>query len=213
MPLLLLLLLLAAARAGLPTSSTPAIGLGWCIISRCSAAASVCCCAVNLGSSGGPLLDSAGRVIGINTALFRPGAATGSVGVSFALPINTARRVVGDLVAKGRVQRASLGVQPATEVVARAFNITSGGVLVQAVDPGSPADTAGLLGNRRGLRGVLVGDVIVAVDGRKIATLFDLSSLLDSCAPGQSVEVTAVRNIGSTEEERVTVTAVLEAEK
>ena len=91
-----------------------------------------------------------------------------SAGVGFAIPIATALRVVPQLIASGAVRRAALGIQPAPDPVARAFKVSEG-VLIQAIDPGSPAAAAGLLPTRRGLGGVVAGDVIVALNGRAVA--------------------------------------------
>eukprot|EP00887_Chlorella_sp_A99_P006648 scaffold3.g6648.t1 len=176
----------------------------------------------NPGSSGGPLLDAGGRVVGINTAIFGGAGSASWSGLGFALPINAARRVVDQLIQQarstrercsGRVARASLGIQPAPEGVARALGIAQPGLLVQAVTPGSAADRAGLLGNRRELRGVVAGDLIVSAGGRRITSQFDLSAFLDECVAGQEVELVALRGAGGGAEERVVVRAVLDEDK
>lgn len=167
----------------------------------------------NPGSSGGPLLDAGGRVVGINTAIFGGAGSASWSGLGFALPINAARRVVDQLIQQGRVARASLGIQPAPEGVARALGIAQPGLLVQAVTPGSAADRAGLLGNRRELRGVVAGDLIVSAGGRRITSQFDLSAFLDECVAGQEVELVVLRGAGGGAEERVVVRAVLDEDK
>ncbi|EFN53304.1 hypothetical protein CHLNCDRAFT_25936 [Chlorella variabilis] len=167
--------------------------------------------AVNPGNSGGPLLDLSGAVIGVNTAIFTN---TGtSAGLGFAIPSNTVRRVVPQLISLGAVQRASLGFQPAPDPVARALKVSEG-VMIQTADPKGAAAQAGLLPTRRGLGGIVAGDVIVAVDGQPVRNLFDLTSLLDERAVGDVVEVRALRGVGqSAAPEAVVVSATLEAEQ
>ena len=127
--------------------------------------------ALNGGSSGGPLLDSAGRVIGISSQIeSRTG---GNVGIGYAVPIETAKRVVDELLQSGEVQHAYLGVgledEPAED----------GGVPLSEIADGGPADDAGLR----------AGDVIVAVGGDEVATPEDVRDAIDSRDPGDEVEV------------------------
>lgn len=167
--------------------------------------------AINPGNSGGPLIDLSGRVVGISTAIFTN---TGtSVGLGFALPIEAAAKVVPQLISAGKVTRPSLGVTPATDPVARALKVTDG-VMIQTLEPNGPAAGAGLLATRRGLGGVVAGDVIVRVGQRKIRNVFDLSAAMDAAEVGDSVEVEVLRGIGQgTELQSVTVTIVLKAEE
>ncbi|PSC76877.1 protease Do-like chloroplastic isoform X1 [Micractinium conductrix] len=165
--------------------------------------------AVNPGNSGGPLLDLSGSVIGVNTAIFTNTGA--SSGLSFAIPSNTVRRVVPQLIAFGAVQRASLGFTPAPDPIARAFKISEG-VLIQTADPKGPAAAAGLLSTRRGLGGIVAGDVIVSVGGRPVRSLFDLSTILDEAEVGQEVEVRALRGVDGGTAQEVAVRATLVAE-
>ncbi|PRW59774.1 protease Do-like chloroplastic isoform X1 [Chlorella sorokiniana] len=165
--------------------------------------------AVNPGNSGGPLLDLSGAVIGVNTAIF---TATGaSAGIAFAIPSSVVRRVVPQLIQFGTVQRASLGFQPAADPIARSFKVSEG-VLIQTADPQGAAAKAGLLPTRRGLGGIVPGDVIVAIDGRPVRNLFDLTSQLDERSVGDTVEVRALRGVEQAAPQAVTVTATLEAE-
>lgn len=165
--------------------------------------------AINPGNSGGPLLDLSGRVVGVNTAIFTN---TGtSAGVGFAIPSALVAKVVPQLIANGAVTRASLGVQPATDPVARALSVSSG-VLIQSMDPNGPAAKAGLLATRRGLGGIVAGDVIVRVGQRSVRNAFDLSAALDEAAIGEQVEVEVVRGIGSPDAQKMTVNVVLAAE-
>jgi putative serine protease PepD len=156
--------------------------------------------AINPGNSGGPLLDSAGRLIGVNTAIFSPSGA--SAGIGFAVPVNTARRVVDDLIRHGRVIRPYLGLQlglDVTPAVAEALSLpVKAGVLVGFVMPGSPAAQAGiqggsedlLIGNRR-LR--LGGDIITAIDNQPVSTASQLMNRVDAKRPGDTIRLTLSR--------------------
>jgi S1-C subfamily serine protease len=126
--------------------------------------------ALNPGNSGGPLVSSAGEVIGINTAII-----AGAQGICFAVASNTARFVLGELVAYGRVRRAYLGIGASTVPVPRRIGLRLGlaqrmGAMVSAVEAGSPADQAGLL----------TGDILLALDGAAITGADDLVRLLDA---------------------------------
>jgi S1-C subfamily serine protease len=139
--------------------------------------------ALNPGNSGGPLADSRGRVVGINTAVIR-----GAQGICFAVPASTARWVTGLLIREGRVHRAYLGIagepRPLPPSVAREQRLTRpSGVGVVQVTPGGPAEGAG----------VRPGDTIVALDGTSVASLDDLHRLLSRMAIGASVRLAVVR--------------------
>lgn len=146
--------------------------------------------AINPGNSGGPLLDSAGRLIGVNTAILSPSGAY--AGIGFAVPVDTVARIVPQLIARGRVRQAGLGVQLLPDHVAESAGLVGVGIL--AVPPGS-AEAAGLTGIRRTPAGDLVlGDVIVGFDGRPVTCVDDLRVLLDACQPGTVVKVLLDRN-------------------
>jgi S1-C subfamily serine protease len=146
--------------------------------------------AINPGNSGGPLLDSSGRLIGVNTAIYSPSGAY--AGIGFAIPVDTVQWVVPDLIEHGRVMRPSLGVQVANAQVASQLGIT--GALILEVTPGSGAARAGLRPTRRDERGRLIlGDVIVALDGKPVRTFGDLLLLLEEHEGGDSVRVTIER--------------------
>src|SRR4051794_1410372 len=104
--------------------------------------------AINPGNSGGPLIDAAGRVIGINSQIATAAGGSGSVGIAFAVPIDTARSVIPDLVAHHMVSHAYLGIRASSDSSAVTFDSTGKpGVRVQEVDPGGPAARAGILGD------------------------------------------------------------------
>ncbi len=156
--------------------------------------------AINKGNSGGPLLDTHGQVIGINSAIYAPNGTT--AGIGFAIPINTARRVVNDLLTTGKVRRASLGIEgwPLWPELARGLNLpVNEGFLIERVEPGGPADKAGIRGGSRtvlaGLRQLRIGgDVLVAIDGKPIASQLDMSVALNHAQPGETVDLTLYRN-------------------
>jgi S1-C subfamily serine protease len=157
--------------------------------------------AINPGNSGGPLLDAAGRVIGINSQIETGGNGQGNVGIGFAVPINTAKRILPELQKTGRVARGYLGITTTTSVDGSLKDLNlpvSEGALVQQVTPGSPADKAGIRGgnidaslNGRQLK--LGGDVVTAVNGRKVRSGEDLSNLIAARKKGDKVTLTVVR--------------------
>jgi S1-C subfamily serine protease len=156
--------------------------------------------AINRGNSGGPLLNTRGEVIGINSAIYSPTGTT-PVGIGFAIPINTARRVANDLITQGRVRRATLGVEGRAiwPQLAVALNIpVEHGILIERVAPGGPAAQAGIRGGTRtvlaGLQQLMIGgDVLVAVDGQEVSSPTDLNLLLNRDSPGDTVTLTIVR--------------------
>ncbi len=146
--------------------------------------------AINPGNSGGPLLDSAGRLIGVNTAIVSPSG--GYAGVGFAIPVDTVNWVVPQLIAYGKVQRPDLGVDLASDHIVRRSGIE--GAVVIAVVPGSSAEKAGIRPAYRDRRGrVMIGDVVVAVDGEKVRSGGELGLLLERYSVGDTVTVTINR--------------------
>ncbi len=142
--------------------------------------------AINPGNSGGPLIDSAGRLIGVNTAIKSPSGS--SAGIGFAVPVDTVNRIVPQLIDKGRAERAGLGVMLAGQVVARRFGVE--GAVVRTVNPGSPAEAAGIRGFDQDRFGrVRLGDVIVGVDRQTVRSTDDLTKLLDQREVGDEVVV------------------------
>ncbi len=147
--------------------------------------------AINPGNSGGALLDSSGRLIGINTAIIGPAGA--NAGIGFAVPINTVKKVVPDLIKYGRENRPVLGISSAPDPFARQYEIA--GVIVVDVIRGGGAAKAGLRGVRRASDGgVVLGDVIVAVDGVRVRDNDDLLTQLEARKSGDIVTLTVVRN-------------------
>ncbi len=155
--------------------------------------------AINRGNSGGPLINSHGEVIGINSAIYTPTGTT--AGIGFAIPINTAKNIANDLMTDGRVHRAFLGVQtmPVGGWLAEALDLpVQEGLLIEAVTRGGPAAAAGLHGGDRqvlaGMRRIAIGgDVIIAIDDQKIASPFDMNVILNRKRPGDTVKVSIYR--------------------
>ncbi len=136
---------------------------------------------INPGNSGGPLLNVRGEVIGINTAIV-----ASAQGIGFAIPVNMARKVMEDLVKKGKVTRGWLGVgiQPLTPELAKSFGVGADeGILVNQVMPKSPAEAAGLK----------IGDVILSVDGKLIKDARQLQRLIGEAEIGRTIDVVVLR--------------------
>ncbi len=141
--------------------------------------------AINPGNSGGPLLDSAGRLIGVNTAIYSPSGAY--AGIGFAVPVDTVRRIIPQLIKHGRVIKPGLGIQIAEDSLSKRLGVE--GVLIMGVMPRSPAKEAKLQAVRRHpmTGAVVLGDIIVGMDGEAIKTTLDLYRVLDRKKVGQIV--------------------------
>jgi S1-C subfamily serine protease len=157
--------------------------------------------AINPGNSGGPLLNSRGEVIGINSMIFTGGVEQ-SAGVGFAIPINSAKAVLNDLVEFGRVRRPSLGIAsflPIGPELADQMGLAAdAGVLIQQVVPGGAADRAGLKGgHERAYMGntpiYIGGDLIVQVDDQDIESAQDIAGILENHHAGDKIKVTVYR--------------------
>jgi S1-C subfamily serine protease len=140
--------------------------------------------ALNPGNSGGPLVSSRGEVVGINTAVIM-----GAQGICFAVAANTANFVLGELVRHGRVRRAHIGIAAQQFAVSRRRRHATGlaqesAVMINSVEPGSPAERAGLA----------AGDIILALDGTAVTGADDLIRLLAGDKIGRTVEVEMLRN-------------------
>lgn len=152
--------------------------------------------AINPGNSGGPLLDSEGKMIGINTAIFTPSG--GSVGIGFAIPINSAKRILNELIAKGYVAYAWIGMDTQTLIpeFAEALKIpVRRGVIVARVTRGGPASQAGIRGGTQRVEvgnAILVvgGDILVAVDGEKVESAEEFHRIMRLKRPGERIHLT-----------------------
>ena len=156
--------------------------------------------AINPGNSGGPLMNWHGEVIGINTMILS--SVNQNAGIGFAIPINTAKAVLNDLMTLGRVRRPALGVRtiPISAELADEIGLPADyGLLIVQVTPGGSADQAGLHGGtERAYLGnipiMLGGDLIVAIDGEKVEDEQDLAHMMNNHRAGDTVKVTIYRN-------------------
>jgi S1-C subfamily serine protease len=154
--------------------------------------------AINPGNSGGPLIDSHGRVVGINSQIATAGG-NGSIGIGFAVPIDTAKKIADQLKQSGKVQHAFLGVTGVaiTKSMSDSLNLpTDKGVLVQQVT--GPAKKAGIKGGDtqvtiRGADVVLGGDVILEINGKTVKSMNDVIGVVDSKKPGEQVSLKLLR--------------------
>jgi S1-C subfamily serine protease len=155
--------------------------------------------AINPGNSGGPLLDSHGNVIGINTAIY---GSQGNIGLGFAMPINRAKPMLEEYAQTGRVARPTLGVRTVyiSGDLARELNLPArGGLLIQSVEEGSPADEAGLRGPRQAVivdnyRLGIGGDFVVAVEGQPVEGIETLTRAFNRKRAGDTLNLTVYRN-------------------
>jgi S1-C subfamily serine protease len=157
--------------------------------------------AINPGNSGGPLINAEGEVIGINSQIETGGGGNGNVGIGFSIPIDTARAEIQELESKGEVEHAFLGISGGsiTPTLAKALNLpVEEGVIVQSVVKGGPADKAGIEGGNTsatigGAEVSLGGDIITAINGKKIAGMDELIEIVGSAKPGEEMELTILR--------------------
>jgi S1-C subfamily serine protease len=156
---------------------------------------------INPGNSGGPLLDASGEVIGINSQIATAGGG-GSVGVGFAVPINTAKTVSEQILEDGEADHAFLGISGAdlTPELAGVLNLDiDEGVLIQEVTPDSPAADAGLRGGEAtiaqgGAEIRVGGDIITAVDGEAVSDMESVAAAVNSKQPGDKISIDFVRD-------------------
>jgi S1-C subfamily serine protease len=159
---------------------------------------------INPGNSGGPLLDSSGRLIGMNTAILSPSGTF--AGIGFAIPVDEINRVVPQLINNHKVVRPRLGVQIAEDQQAHQLGVAEGALLVR-VFPNSPAAAAGLRGMQREEGRLVLGDVIVAIDGKPIKSGKDLFAVLEQYKAGDTVTVSYLRD-GQKQETKATLEVV-----
>jgi S1-C subfamily serine protease len=157
--------------------------------------------AINPGNSGGPLIDAAGRVIGINSQIETGGGSNGNVGIGFAIPIDTAKKILNDLKSGAAVQRAYLGVTSTTidGSLAPLGLPAKHGSLVQSVTKGSPAEKAGLRAGDinaqvQGQPIVLGGDIITKIDGTPVKSSDQLATTVSDHKPGDKIKLTVLRD-------------------
>jgi S1-C subfamily serine protease len=159
--------------------------------------------AINPGNSGGPLINAEGEVIGINSQIETGGSGSeGNVGIGFAIPINTAKAEIEELENNGEVEHAYLGIEGGsiTPQLAKALNLpVEEGAIVQSVVKGGPADKAGIEGGNTsatidGAEVTLGGDIIVKIDGKKIAGMDEVIEFVNKAKPGESAELTILRS-------------------
>lgn len=155
---------------------------------------------LNPGNSGGPLLNSAGEMIGVNTLIFSPSG--GNIGLGFAIPTSKVKRITGDLLKYGQVRRPALGISIAYDIspeLAELLNLpVEQGVLVEQTQPGGPADRAGIRGGTRRVRyfnNILIigGDIVIAANDKPVASVQDLKRLLENFQPGNEVQLEILR--------------------
>ena len=166
---------------------------------------------INHGNSGGPLLNSRGQVIGVNTQIETGGVDSGNVGIGFSVPSNTVKDVVAQIMRTGRVDHAYLGItgQAVNSGVADTYNLpVAKGVLVESVTSDSGAGKAGLQGGQTqvvvaGETYVLGGDIIVAFEGKQISSIEQLRDAIAGHKPGDKVSIVIYRDAKKTS---VTVT-------
>ncbi len=148
--------------------------------------------AINPGNSGGPLLDRSGRLIGVNTAIYSPSGTY--AGIGFAIPVDTVRWVVPDLIEHGRIIRPGIAMTLASDSVAKRFRLPAG-VLILDLPADGPGATAGLRPSRRTRYGeIILGDIITAIDESPITSTGELMLAFEKYHAGDIVDVTVIRN-------------------
>jgi S1-C subfamily serine protease len=148
--------------------------------------------AINPGNSGGPLMDSAGRLIGVNTLIYSTSGS--SAGIGFAIPVDTVNQVVPDIIARKTSKPLELGISGRQDLNnALASRIGIRGIVILEVKPGSPADRAGIQGLSVDGRDIVLGDVVLEVDGERVTSFNELQAVLRSHKSGHVVKLTVLR--------------------
>jgi serine protease DegQ len=148
--------------------------------------------AINPGNSGGALVDAAGNLVGINTAIYSQSPQGASIGIGYAIPASTARQVMDQIIQKGSVTRGwiGVGVQDITREIAESFKLAApGGVLITQVERGGPADKAG----------VKLGDVLLQVNDRAVGDTTGMLNMIAALQPGEQVRLKLARNQSESE--------------
>jgi len=160
-------------------------------------------------------LDSRGRLIGVNTAIYSPGAAQGlggNIGIGFAVPADTVRRVVNQIITFGSNARPSLGVSVLPDQVRKQYAQGLGreleGAIVAKVLPNSPAEALNLASIQRSYGGILLGDMIVAVNGKPVKVNEDLLCAVEESEPDEPITLTVMRNCEPDKTEELQITPV-----
>jgi len=147
--------------------------------------------AINPGNSGGPLLNSSGQLVGVNTAIYSPSGA--SAGIGFAIPVNTVRNLIPQLLEYGKLYRPVLGIETLTDYWAKRLGVK--GIAILSVKAGLAANRAGMIGVREDNRGQIhLGDVIIAINDQPVTNEDSLLSALEKFAPGDEVKVTTLKD-------------------
>merc|ERR1712125_180892 len=167
--------------------------------------------AINPGNSGGPLLDSRGRLIGVNTAIFSPNGGGGNVGIGFAIPVDTVRRVVNQIIQYGKVVRPTIGINIVDDRLVKYIEQQLGrplpGCLVAEVISNSPASQVGLEATSQSPMGSLkLGDMIVAVNDEPVKQSEDLISAIEEKRDNEVVELTVWKKCDPRKQKTVKVT-------
>jgi S1-C subfamily serine protease len=162
---------------------------------------------INPGNSGGPLLNSSGELIGVNTAIYSPSGA--SAGIGFAIPVDSVKRAVPQLISEGRIIRPGIGVRVAGESITQRLDLE--GVLVVSVVEGGPAAKAGIRPTRLRSNEGQLGDVITAVNGKPVSNSDQLFSRLESFNVGDTVKLSIIRGAKTLAEQTLEVEVTLVA--
>jgi S1-C subfamily serine protease len=156
---------------------------------------------INHGNSGGPLLDAAGRVIGVTSQIYAENSQQGNIGIGFAVPVNTVRNIAAQIISTGKVLHAYLGVStaPISAQLSKLYNLPSSGLLVESLDGNGPAKKSGLTAGTTdvvvgGESYVVGGDVVVGVDGAPVSTFEQLRDAVARKKPGDTIKLEIIRN-------------------
>ena len=165
--------------------------------------------AINPGNSGGPLVDSWRRLIGVNTAILSPSGTSGGIG--FAVPVDTVNRIVPQIISQGSVDQMTIGAAVNDVIQNRLARQKLNGALVLGIEPGSPAEAAGLIPTRRASEGIIAGDLITHVNGKKVDGAEEFLAALQRYRPGDTVKLTVLRDSGDQTRRAVEIPVTVKA--